>query len=170
MSELEQKKMDAILAATPWRCFHCDFITSDREEARAHFGDIDDAEEFTPMCKWWSNMPDDERKHVFQDLQKDLNREQEDNGNLRLKIEDLEERLDSAENSIRQYKPFKDCHSAWAVFSVYDSMEGRALAAEERERVLVEAVGEAGFAVYLTDAGKTFLKVWNPTSGIPQAR
>lgn len=99
-----------------------------------------------------------------------MTKEQDENGDLRLKVDDLEERLDSAENSIRQYKPFKDCHSAWAVFSVYDSMEGRALAAEEREKVLVEAVNNAGFAVYLTDDGKTIIKEWKPTSGIPQEK
>lgn len=164
----ESKKMDAVLAAIPWRCFHCDFITNDPAEAQAHFGDQDDASEFVPICKWWSSMPDDERKHTFQELQRDLTREQEDNGNLRLKIEDLEDRLDSAENAIRQYKPFKDCSSAWAVFSVYDSMEGRALAAEERERVLVNAINEAGFAVYMTDDGKTTLKAWNSTPAVPQ--
>ena len=71
---------------------------------------------------------------------------------------------------MKQYRPFAKCDSMQDVFNVYDSMEGRALAFEEREKVLVEAVNEAGFAVYLTDGGKTFIKVWNrnPTSGIPQ--
>jgi hypothetical protein len=34
--QTSEQKMDAILNATPWRCFHCDFITSDRAEAEAH--------------------------------------------------------------------------------------------------------------------------------------
>ena len=168
MDEMNLKKMNAILAAIPWRCFHCDFITNDPAEAQAHFGDMDDASEFVPICKWWSEMPEDERKHTLQDLQRELTKEQDENGDLRLKVEDLEERLDSAENSIRQYKPFKDCHSAWAVFSVYDSMEGRALAAEEREKELVEALNDKGMHVYIADDRRTIIKEWKPTSGVPQ--
>ena len=164
----EDKKMDAILAAIPWRCFHCDFITNDPAEAQAHFGERDDAEEFTPMCKWWANMDDQERKEQFQSLNQELNGEREDSAKLLDKVEALEYQLDSQEGAIRSYKPFKDCRSINDVFFVYDFMEGRALAAEEREKVLVEAVNEAGFAVYLSDEGKTFLKVWNPTSGTPQ--
>ncbi len=166
--ELTQKKMNAILSATPWRCFHCDFITNNEEEARAHFGDRDDASEFVPICKWWASMPDDERKHVFQELQRDLSREQDENGDLRQQIESLEDRLNSAENSIRQYKPFKNCNSSWDVFCKYDSMEGRALAAEKRERVLVDAVNNAGFAVFLTNEGKTVLRVWNSSNIAPR--
>lgn len=30
-----------------WRCFHCDFVTNDYEEARKHFGNISKA---TPKC------------------------------------------------------------------------------------------------------------------------
>ena len=33
---------------------------------------------------------------------------------------------------------------------------------------LIEAVSAAGFGIYLTDSGKTVLKAWNPTTGIPQ--
>jgi hypothetical protein len=32
----DELKADAILAALPWRCFQCDFVTSDPEEALAH--------------------------------------------------------------------------------------------------------------------------------------
>lgn len=60
----DDKKMDAILAAIPWRCFHCDFITNDPAEAQAHFGDQDDASEFVPICKWWSGMPEVAQAYV----------------------------------------------------------------------------------------------------------
>lgn len=36
------------------------------------------------------------------------------------------------ESDIKLLKPFKNCRSLQDVFNVYDSMEGRALAAEER--------------------------------------
>ena len=130
----EQKKMDAILEATPWRCFHCDFITSDRAEAQAHFGDRDDGEEFKPICKWWDRMDDEERKEAFQDAMRDLNEGAQENMNLREQVEDLEGQIGTQESQIRSYKPFKDCRSIHDIFCLYDSIEGRALAAEERER------------------------------------
>ena len=130
----EQKKMDAILEAIPWRCFHCDFITSDRAEAQAHFGDRDDGEEFKPICKWWDRMDDEERKEAFQDAMRDLNEGAQENMNLREQVEDLEGQIGTQESQIRSYKPFKDCRSIYDIFCLYDSMEGRALAAEERER------------------------------------
>ena len=130
----EQKKMDAILEATPWRCFHCDFITSDHAEAQAHFGDRDDGEEFKPICKWWDRMDDEERKEAFQDAMRDLNEGAQENMNLREQVEDLEGQIGTQESQIRSYKPFKDCRSIHDIFCLYDSIEGRALAAEERER------------------------------------
>lgn len=56
-----------------WRCFHCDFQTASKAEAEAHFGDRDDAEEFKPLCKWWSRMDEGERREQFQSLISQLN-------------------------------------------------------------------------------------------------
>lgn len=137
----DEKKMDSILSAIPWRCFHCDFITNDPAEAQAHFGERDDAEEFKPICKWWAGMDDDERKYVFQSLQRDIAAEQDENSSLRTKIEGLEYQVDSQEGAIKSYKPFRECHSIYEVFCLYDSMEGRALAAEEKLALLEK--GEA---------------------------
>lgn len=162
-----KEKMDAILSALPWRCFHCDFVTNDPVEAQSHFGDVDDASEFSPTCKWWSSMDDDERKHTFQDIQKELTAEQDENGNLRRHIEDMEDRLGAQESAMQSYKPFKKCHSMHEVFCLYDSMEGRALAAEERERILVELINDAGFQIMITDDGKTFIKPSVYQVGIP---
>jgi len=131
----EQKKMDAILEAIPWRCFHCDFITTDRAEAESHFGDMDDASEFVPICKWYSRENDNERIESLQQLIMELNSERKDNEKLREHNETLEYQIDMQESVIRSYKPFKDCRSINDVFHLYDSMEGRALAAEEREKV-----------------------------------
>lgn len=58
-----------------WRCFHCDFHTTSRAEAEAHFGDRDDAEEFKPICKWWSWMDEGERRAQFQAVILELNAE-----------------------------------------------------------------------------------------------
>ena len=129
---MEDEKADAILAVMPWRCFHCDFITNDAEEAAAHFGDRDDVEEFKPICKWWARMDEHERLETLQDTIRELNKGAEQNMRLLTKIEGLEYQVDSQESSIRGYKPFKDCRSIYDVFCLYDSMEGRALAAEER--------------------------------------
>ena len=162
------KKLNSILQATPWRCFHCDFITNDPEEAAAHFGDRDDAEEFKPICKWWDRMPDDrERLETLQDTVRELNKGAEENMRLLTHIEGLEHQVATQESDIRAYKPFKNCRSIYDVFCEFDSMEGRALAAEERERVLVEAVNDAGFQVMLSDDGKTFIKPCTTSSGIP---
>lgn len=128
---MESQQADAVLAALPWRCFHCDFVTSDPADAQAHFGDRDDASEFKPICKWWSNLSDDERKHSFQDLQRELTAAQDESDSLRVKVEGLEYQVGSMEGAIRSYRPFKDCHSIHDVFCLFDSMEGRALAAEE---------------------------------------
>lgn len=73
--ELEARNKE-LLVSSPlhrWECFFCEFRTSDRAEAEAHFGDRDDAEEFKPICKWWSNMDDQERKEQFQQTILQLN-------------------------------------------------------------------------------------------------
>jgi len=168
MEDVNGKQMDAILKAIPWRCFHCDFITNDPEEARAHFGDVDDASEFTPICKWWSNMDEPERRSQFQSLIEELNGEREETGCMNMRIEDLEHQVEGQVAAMHSYKPFRECHSIYEIFCLYDSMEGRALAAQERERELVEAVNDAGFKVMLTDDGKTFLKLDVAQIGVPQ--
>jgi hypothetical protein len=124
--------MDAILEAIPWRCFFCDFITTDRAGAAAHFGDRDDASEFKPICKWWNSITQDERLQVLQDTLKQLDREQRENMSQRTAIEGLEYQVNGLVPQIKSYAPFRGCNSIYDVFCIYDSMEGRALAAEER--------------------------------------
>ena len=129
---MEKKQVDAILAALPWRCFQCDFVTSNPEEAAAHFGDRDDGEEFKPICKWWARMDDAERLETMQDQIRELNRGAEELIKLRDHVEALEEQLANQESAIKSYRPFRGCRSVNDVFNVFDSMEGRALAAEEQ--------------------------------------
>jgi hypothetical protein len=129
------KKIDAILSAIPWRCFHCDFITTDPAEAESHFGERDDAEEFNPICKWWDRMGDDERIATLQSYIKDIRAEQEENYRLRRQIEGLEYQVD-APPPWKGYRVFRECTSINEIFCLYDSMEGRALAAEEQIKKL----------------------------------
>ena len=93
---------------------------------------MDDASEFVPICNWYSRETDAERMYSLQDAVKELNHERKDNEKLREHNETLEYQVDMQESVIRSYKPFKDCRSINDVFCLYDSMEGRALAAEER--------------------------------------
>lgn len=135
MSNAEQNKkdaMDAILNAIPWRCFHCDFITTDRAEAEAHFGDRDDAEEFKPICKWWSSITAEDKLFHLQQALKDLDIERRMVDRQRVAIEGLEYQVDSIAQQIKSYKPFRGCNSIYDVFCVFDSMEGRAIAAEDK--------------------------------------
>jgi hypothetical protein len=143
----EDNKADQILAALPWRCFQCDFVTSDPEEASAHFGDRDDGEEFKPICKWWDRMVDDcERISTLQDTIRDLNRGSDENMRLLTKIEGLEYQVESQLSVIHGYKPFSHCNSIYDVFCLFDSMEGRALTAEERLRAFINDSASAPVA------------------------
>jgi hypothetical protein len=130
---MDKQKADSILAALPWRCFQCDFVTSDPEEAAAHFGESNDGEEFKPICRWWDRLVDDrERIETLQDTLRELNKGAEENMRLMTHIEGLGYQVGSQRGDIQAYKPFKSCCSIYDVFCLYDSMEGRALAAEER--------------------------------------
>ena len=73
-----------------WRCFHCDFATTNFRDAYAHFGDRDDAEEFKPICKWWANMEPAERQETFQGVVRELNDVKVDNDNLVERLNQIE--------------------------------------------------------------------------------
>jgi hypothetical protein len=103
-----------------WRCFHCDFHTTNRRDAEAHFGDRDDAEEFKPICKWWSNMDDAERREQFQGVIRQMNDVTEDNnglieriGRAEDRIEELLDQIDSTDATLcecRYYPSPKGCN------------------------------------------------------------
>jgi hypothetical protein len=120
--------MDEILRSLPWRCFHCDFVTNDAREAAAHFG-CDDEQ---TICRWWASIDSNERLRETQSLARELEAERAENMRLRAHIEGLEYQVGTLVPSIQSYKPFRQCHSIYEVFCLYDTMEGRALAAEER--------------------------------------
>jgi hypothetical protein len=111
-----------------WRCFECGFETADRDEALAHFGDRDDAEEFKPLCKWWARMTPEERGEALQDTIHDLNDERDENAALMSRIEGLEHRLQEFEHVIDAR--FPGCRSINDIFHRYDTTEGLKLVAE----------------------------------------
>ena len=119
--QLRDDLSNARMANRTWRCFHCEFTTSDEAEAQAHFGDRDDAEEFTPICKWWAEMDDTARKHQFQDLQKSLTRTQEHEA-------DLEEQVRKLEEALTRYKTVRDA------FGVEGTAEEALAATEPKEK------------------------------------
>lgn len=111
-----------------WTCFHCGFRTCDHAEARAHFGDgPDDA----ALCVEWSQM--DGAKELQAKIQ-ELNSQQDENRRLLEKIEGLEFQVDGVEAAIASR--FKNCRTIDEAWHAYDSMEGRALAAEEHAKDL----------------------------------
>lgn len=137
---------EAAEMATRWICFHCGFETSDLREAEAHFGERDDAEEFRPLCRWWSKLSQEDRADAFQDLQQQLNAERDDNARLTVRIEGLEYQ----QTEVGHY--FKGCRSITEAWHKFDSMEGRALAAEEqleslRIRLSLEPDGDVSEAL-----------------------
>jgi hypothetical protein len=72
-------------ADTPtWRCFHCDFETSDRAEAQAHFGDDSDE---PSLCIFWATMDDAARLHEYRQMVLELNATREEVFRLNAAIE-----------------------------------------------------------------------------------
>lgn len=74
----------------------------------------------------------------------ELQRIQKENSHLRQQMN--EEYWDQAafaahlKTNIQSYRPFRKCETLQDVFNIYDSMEGRALAAEERLKILGQEV------------------------------
>ncbi len=77
-------------------------------------------------------MAADERLKTLQDAVKELNHERDTVDRQRVAIDGLEYQVESIQQQIKSYKPFRGCSSIYEVFCVFDSMEGRALAAEEQ--------------------------------------
>lgn len=110
-----------------WLCFHCGFETADRREAQAHFGEGPDEE---PLCRSWAELDADGRASEYQSAMGELEREREEADRLRTEVENLEHRLGSYESLVGSR--FRGCRTIGDAFNLFDSMEGRALAAEQR--------------------------------------
>jgi len=109
-----------------WRCFHCEFQTTDRAEAAAHFGDREESE---PLCLTWTRLNSDERAQEYQSLTRELEGEREETARLRSRIEGLEDNVSGTACGIASR--FKGCTTIQEVWCLYDSLEGRALVAEQ---------------------------------------
>jgi hypothetical protein len=128
-NECEARIAEAISTAqNTWRCFHCGFETADPKEASGHFGDRDDE---LPLCCSWAELDADGKASEMQQEHAMLLEEQDENIRLRTKIEGIEYQVEGQLSEIHSFAPFRKCSSIREVFHVYDSMEGRALAAEE---------------------------------------
>lgn len=135
-----------------WRCFHCGFETSDRKEASGHFGEF--GEEY-PLCIHWSDLDADGKASEFQSINAELEGEREENLKLRQQVEQLEYLTGSQEADISSR--FKGCRTINEAFFKYDSMEGRALAAEARIAALEAALQEIA---EVCDGGDGEVDLW----------
>jgi len=135
------RELEAQLEQTQWRCFHCDFVTSDRKEAMGHFGDMDDE---YPVCVVWSDLNADEKVAEYASMGAELAAERDENTTLQHRIEGLEHQIAGIESEISSR--FKGCRTINDAWHAFDSMEGRALAAEEikeRQAAAIQAAREA---------------------------
>jgi len=128
-----------IEAKPTWACFHCGFSTNDHAEAKAHFGDVDEEE---PLCLTWAGLCKDGQANEYQLALQQLDAESYENATLRSRVEGLEYQVETQQSEIHSFKPFRQCDTIHQVFFVYDSMEGRALLAEE-QLLATEAQSEA---------------------------
>jgi hypothetical protein len=106
---------DDMTQGRSWTCFHCDETFTTAEEAAEHFGD---SPEEKPAC-----LLGPERKALLTALRKSEGRARR----LAHENEVLEYQVGSVEFAWRRFGGARSEHEA---FCAYDSMEGRALAAE----------------------------------------
>lgn len=116
----------------PWICFHCGFESLNYEEAKSHFGDRDDE---SPICVFWRDLDAEGKLSKHQAVVAELAAERDENARYRSTIEGLEYRLLGFENLVTSR--FPKCSTLGQAFNLYDSMEGRALAAEEQVKNLI---------------------------------
>lgn len=113
--------------AKEWRCFHCDDVFTDSEEARVHFGDYLNSE---PACKIGAGF-----MRKYREMEAEVSRLRTDIDAEVSSNEIFNARLEMLLNS---YRPFRQCRSVRDVFNVFDSMEGRAIAAESKSNSVRE--------------------------------
>lgn len=108
-----------------WTCFHCGDTFTCEKTARTHFGATPDA---VPGCLLRMQEGDRPMLRLVRSLEADV-------AKLRAEAEDdySQRYYSRVESDIRGTAPaFKECRTLRDVFNLFDSMEGRALAAEEQ--------------------------------------
>jgi len=123
-----------------WRCFHCDEVFYTEQAAAAHFGDD---QTVTPGCV---KMLTTHEKELLAQTDKWIER-----------ATAAEEKLEQCEYEKHllnpsQYKYFKNCRTMNDVVNEYESMEGRALAAEARLDYVRKMVTDLGSGNEILDA------------------
>jgi hypothetical protein len=115
-----------------WVCFHCGERFTTIGNAEDHFGK---RPEITPACRIKLG---EERGLVMELRKAEASRDEWMDQALRgrAEIEHLECKVESLTTAMQGYKPFRECRSINDAFFVFDSMEGRAIAAEERLKAL----------------------------------
>lgn len=135
-----------------WRCFHCEEVFTDKASAEEHFGL--DREEWPAACVDPLRTDEKERQAAFVSAFKEMEAAQEECERLRAQVEQLEHTTEGQQAAIHSYKPFRECNSINDVFFVYDSIEGRALSAEEKLTALEQ---ENAALKLLRETGKEWL-------------
>jgi hypothetical protein len=120
-----------------WTCFHCGETFHVEAQARGHFGSDVSGE---PMCVMRANafarVPRTEWPLMYRlrELEAEVEKLRRDSGEDVSSDRAYRARVESDIRGMAV--AFKDCRTLRDVFNAYDSMEGRALAAEERLPVL----------------------------------
>lgn len=139
-----------------WVCFHCDERFTTVGGARDHFG-VDKG--YQPGCflkvslgdeRGWQMELRKAEQRAEEQMERALQAERE--------LEAAECSISSLSAEMSGYKPFKKCNSMQDVFNVYDYMEGLKLAAEYREKMLVELINNEDYTVMWNDDGTWFLR------------
>lgn len=118
-----------------WTCFHCDETFTNQGSARDHFGGDQDS---IPGCVIKVQLGDERGLQMaLRKAEKEVSRLRNDIENESTSMSVFYSRLKAY---LRSYAPFRDCRDIREVFNIYDSMEGRALAAEERLENVKKAI------------------------------
>lgn len=112
--------------ALPWRCFHCEDVFTDPVAAAAHFGT---GEQHQAGCIEKLSAPE---KNLVLALRKVCDEFHALQFRVSEEITNDEYFYGRLRRSLATIPKFKDCISLHDVFNLFDSLEGRVLAAEER--------------------------------------
>jgi hypothetical protein len=130
---MSTESVPAVEQFREWRCFHCDEVFTTAQMAAIHFGDDID---HRPGCIEKLNAPE---KNLVLALRKICDEFR------RLQMQVSEEITNDVyfysrlRSSLATIKPFANCISLHDVFMLFDSLEGRVLAAEA-DRARLDAI------------------------------
>lgn len=111
----EARDSEAVAQAQPeanyWKCFHCEFTTTDKAEAEAHFGEDGGVQ---AICLLWSELSQIDRLAEYQSISQQLNAERDESGKLLARAEAAESAL--AESLKRDSEADDDNYVAYLRF------------------------------------------------------